>query len=279
MFINKFRFAKENETTAFRAEANNVGYRDQRYLADLQKIGKVRATFEFNSNPLYQVQARSYFSGAGSNTLTIDDAAQTAIQTSPLNAESALAAYGHNYNIESRRDLATLGMTYTASRDVDVKFTLRNTNRTGTNLQNFGFGNSPGNMLVLDMPVPVNDRTTDLRTKLEWANQRGLLAVGYDASWYGQHNSSFTFDNPQRVADSATGPAPPLIPFDGSPHKTMVTNLDLQAALDYVTVPKIAEEAYLRAKITNTSDSILLPGPANIFHEDEFVGTDLPPKP
>lgn len=207
-FINKFRFAKENETTAFRAEANNVGYRDQRYLADLQKIGKVRATFEFNSNPLYQVQARSYFSGAGSNTLTIDDAAQTAIQTSPLNAESALAAYGHNYNIESRRDLATLGMTYTASRDVDVKFTLRNTNRTGTNLQNFGFGNSPGNMLVLDMPVPVNDRTTDLRTKLEWANQRGLLAVGYDASWYGQHNSSFTFDNPQRVADSATaGPA------------------------------------------------------------------------
>jgi len=47
----------------------------------------------------------------------------------------------------------------------------------------------------------------------------------------------------------------------------------MQATLDYVTVPKIAEEAYLRAKITNTSDSILLPGSANIFHEDEFVGT------
>jgi uncharacterized protein (TIGR02231 family) len=66
---------------------------------------------------------------------------------------------------------------------------------------------------------------------------------------------------------------PTAIPSDGSPHKTVVTNLDMQAALDYVTVPKIAEEAYLRAKITNTSDSILLPGSANIFHEDEFVGT------
>jgi len=66
---------------------------------------------------------------------------------------------------------------------------------------------------------------------------------------------------------------PTAIPSDGSPHKTMVNNLDLQAALDYVTVPKIAEEAYLRAKITNTTESILLPGPANIFHEDEFVGT------
>ncbi|MEO8285739.1 MAG: mucoidy inhibitor MuiA family protein [Chloroflexota bacterium] len=68
---------------------------------------------------------------------------------------------------------------------------------------------------------------------------------------------------------------PTAIPSDGSPHKTMVTNLDLAAALDYVTVPKMAEEAYLRAKITNTSDSILLPGSANIFHEDEFVGTTL----
>jgi MtrB/PioB family decaheme-associated outer membrane protein len=207
-YVDRFRFAKESETTAFRAEANNVGYRDQRYYADLQRIGKLKAVFEFNSNPLYQAQARGYFSGAGSNTLTIADAAQTAIQTNPLNAESALASFGNSYNIESRRDLANLNMTYTATRDVDLKVQVRNTNRTGTNLQDFGFGNSPGNMMVLDMPVPVNDRTTDLRTKLEWANRKGLLAVGYDASRYDQHNPSFTFDNPQRVSDSATlGPA------------------------------------------------------------------------
>ena len=207
-YVDRFRFAKETETTAFRAEANNVGYRDQRYYADLQSIGKVKATFEFNSNPLYQAQARGYFSGAGTGTLTIDDAAQTAIQASPLNAESALASYGRNYDIESRRDLANLNVAYTASRDVDLKIQVRNTNRTGSNLQNFGFGNSPGNMMVLDMPVPVNDRTTDLRTRLEWANQKGLLAVGYDASWYTQHDPAFTFDNPQRVSDSATaGPA------------------------------------------------------------------------
>lgn len=207
-YVDRFRFAKENQTVAFHAEANNVGYRDQRYYADVQSIGKVRATFEFNSNPLYQVQARSYFTGAGTGTLTINDAAQTAIQTSPTNAESALAAYGNNYNIESRRDNANLNMIYTAARDVDVKVQVRNTNRTGSNLQDFGFGSSPGNMMVLDMPVPVDDRTTDLRTRLEWANQRGLLAVGYDASWYDQHNAAFTFDNPQRVSDSATaGPA------------------------------------------------------------------------
>jgi MtrB/PioB family decaheme-associated outer membrane protein len=206
--INRFRFAKESETTVFRAEANNVGYYDQRYFASLESIGKVKATFEFNSSPLYQVQARGFFSGAGTNTLTINDAAQTAIQTSPLNAESALSTYGNNYDIKGRRDLANVNMVYTAARDVDVKVQVRNTNRTGTNLQNFGFGSSPGNMLVLDMPVPVDDRTTDLRTKLEWANRKGLLSVGYDASRYDQHNAAFTFDNPQRVSDSPTaGPA------------------------------------------------------------------------
>ena len=206
--VNRFRYAKETETTAFRAEANNVGYYDQRYFANLESIGKLKATFEFNSNPLYQVQARGYFSGAGTGTLTINDAAQSAIQTNPLNAESALATYGNNYDIKGRRDLANVNMVYTAARDVDVKVQVRNVNRSGTNLQNFGFGSSPGNMLVLDMPVPVKDRTTDLRTKLEWANRKGLLSVGYDASWYDQHNAAFTFDNPQRVADSATaGPA------------------------------------------------------------------------
>jgi uncharacterized protein (TIGR02231 family) len=63
------------------------------------------------------------------------------------------------------------------------------------------------------------------------------------------------------------------IPSDGSPHKTTVTSLDLDSQLDYVSVPRLAEEAYLRAKITNTSEYILLPGQASIFHEGDFVGS------
>ncbi|HET6313836.1 MAG TPA: mucoidy inhibitor MuiA family protein [Chloroflexia bacterium] len=66
---------------------------------------------------------------------------------------------------------------------------------------------------------------------------------------------------------------PVAIPSDGSPHKTTVTSLDLDSQLDYVSVPRLAEEAYLRAKITNTSPYILLPGQAGIFHEGDFVGS------
>ena len=61
------------------------------------------------------------------------------------------------------------------------------------------------------------------------------------------------------------------IPSDGAPHKTTVAALSFPAKLDYVTVPRRAEEAYLRATITNASPYVFLPGPANVFHEDEFV--------
>lgn len=63
------------------------------------------------------------------------------------------------------------------------------------------------------------------------------------------------------------------IPNDGSPHKTTIAIIPLEAKLDYVTAPKLAEEAYLRAKIKNSSEYLFLPGVANIFHGMDFVGT------
>ena len=68
---------------------------------------------------------------------------------------------------------------------------------------------------------------------------------------------------------------PVAVPGDGSPHKTTVTALDLDAQLDYVSAPKLAAEAYLRAKVRNTSRFILLPGQASIFHGADFVGKTM----
>jgi uncharacterized protein (TIGR02231 family) len=62
------------------------------------------------------------------------------------------------------------------------------------------------------------------------------------------------------------------VPSDGSPHKAHVALFELSPQLDYVTAPKLAETAHLRAKVANTSDYVLLPGEANVFWGDEFVG-------
>ncbi len=67
-------------------------------------------------------------------------------------------------------------------------------------------------------------------------------------------------------------PTPMPVPSDGSPYKTTVARFDLEAALDHLTIPKLAPEAYLRATVTNSSSVLLLPGPASVFHGAEYVG-------
>jgi uncharacterized protein (TIGR02231 family) len=70
---------------------------------------------------------------------------------------------------------------------------------------------------------------------------------------------------------------PLAVPGDGGPHKTLVAQFDANAKLDYLTVPVLAPEAYLRATVTNGA-LLLLPGQARIFHGPQFVGeTHLDP--
>jgi uncharacterized protein (TIGR02231 family) len=64
---------------------------------------------------------------------------------------------------------------------------------------------------------------------------------------------------------------PLAVPSDGGPHKTLVEKSAADARLDYLTVPVLAPEAYLRATVTN-GPLLLLPGQARIFHGPQFVG-------
>jgi uncharacterized protein (TIGR02231 family) len=70
---------------------------------------------------------------------------------------------------------------------------------------------------------------------------------------------------------SYTVARPLAVPGDGGPHKTLVAQFDADAKLDYLTVPVLAAEAYLRATVTN-GPLLLLPGQARIFHGPQFVG-------
>jgi uncharacterized protein (TIGR02231 family) len=62
------------------------------------------------------------------------------------------------------------------------------------------------------------------------------------------------------------------LPSDGEPHKVTITRLSLPPRLDYVAAPKLAQAAYRRVRVTNDSSYVLLPGAANLFAGDEFLG-------
>ena len=75
------------------------------------------------------------------------------------------------------------------------------------------------------------------------------------------------------VAVTYRAQRPVAIASDGTQRKVLIGEAALDAALDYVSVPKLGEDAYLRAKVKNVSELVFLPGSANVFHDDEMVGT------
>lgn len=66
------------------------------------------------------------------------------------------------------------------------------------------------------------------------------------------------------------------IPSDGAPHKTTIFNEDFPARIEFISIPKLVSFAYLQATVTNRAVGVtLLPGKANIFRENTFVGTTM----
>jgi uncharacterized protein (TIGR02231 family) len=64
------------------------------------------------------------------------------------------------------------------------------------------------------------------------------------------------------------------IPGDGASHKITIFNDEYPSSLEYIAVPKLVSFAYLQAVIANPVDgATLLPGQANIFRDNRFVGT------
>ncbi|AFZ26005.1 hypothetical protein Cylst_3892 [Cylindrospermum stagnale PCC 7417] len=64
------------------------------------------------------------------------------------------------------------------------------------------------------------------------------------------------------------------IKSDGTPHKTTIFNDDYPCKFEYVAMPRLVSFAYLQAKVKNSPDgATLLPGKANIFRDNTFVGT------
>ena len=64
------------------------------------------------------------------------------------------------------------------------------------------------------------------------------------------------------------------IPGDGAPHKITIFSDEYPLHLEYIAVPKLVSFAYLQAVVTNPSAGVtLLPGQANIFRDNCFVGT------
>lgn len=202
--LDVFRYASATDARGFTVQADHVGYRDQRYSASYNNYGKLKFSFEWNQTPLFFSQdTATLFTSASPGVLRIDDSIQAGIQN---NTTTLVRVVGQAqpFDLRDRRDVMRMNLTYSATPHVDWSLSLKNTTKSGNQpwAGTFGFSDA------VELAVPLDTRTTELGTALEWANSRGMARLGYDGSFFRNDISTLTWDNPLRLIDSPTaGPS------------------------------------------------------------------------
>jgi MtrB/PioB family decaheme-associated outer membrane protein len=202
LFSNfRYAFAAPDDSSTFKARANNVGWRDQEYFADYNLTGKLSITGAYQQIPqFYSVDTMTPFIGTG-GTLVLDDATQKAIQ----GGKSTLSAYvplAPPFDLRERRDIGHVNVvaTPTPKLDVTASFT---TQKHGGELPfgaSFGFSND------VEVALPYESRANDFTIGTEWTNTKNMVRVAYNGSWFNNLAPTLVWDSPLRFDDASGTP-------------------------------------------------------------------------
>ena len=196
----RYAFAQPDGAYTFNARANNVGWRDQEYFANYNRVGKLSVTGSYQQIPqFYSVDTMTPYTGSG-GTLLLDDAAQRAAQ-----GGAGLSPYvpiAPQFDLRERRDIGRVDVvaTPTPKLDVTASFT---TQKHGGELPwgaSFGFSND------VEVPLPYESRANDFTIGTEWTNTKNMLRVAYSGSWFDNLAPTLVWDSPLRLDDASGTP-------------------------------------------------------------------------
>lgn len=203
LLFTKARYAREEPSGLwqFRAAADNVGWRDQRFYADYERTGRFVISGFWDQIPqFYSVDTKTPYT-TSSGALVLDDATQRAIQ----NAQANLNAYvplAPQFDLTESRDIGQVRFAATPTQQIDVNASFRTTRHRGELPwgASFGFSND------VEVALPYDSRANDFNLGAEWTNGRNMLRVAYDGSWFDNLDDTLVWDSPLRLDDSTSAP-------------------------------------------------------------------------
>lgn len=199
-FIERFRFDREGDRWFLDLSADHAGRLDQRYAAGFQHSDRLKVAFQWDQIPFFiSRDTATLFSEERAGVLRIADGIQQGLQSGALQL-SNVALQAGLFDTKSRRDIARLNVRFSPRSDVDVKLDLTNMRRNGT--MPLGTLFSASN--IVELAAPIDTRTTDVASGVEWTGSQGSLRVGYDGSWFDNRVSTLVWDNPLLFTDSAS---------------------------------------------------------------------------
>ena len=234
------------ENYRFFGSLKNAGLDDQFFQFRAESFGKYRVNFTYNQIPhRFAFDARSLFSGVGTGLLQVPDAFQTANQnsTSEVDLANKLQAEFQSaklFDSENLRKQADVSMDMFNFQPWRLKAELKYETRSGVRpfSGSFGFGN------YVELPMPTDYDTTDVKVGSEYTNKKMYVSASYSASVFRNNVTALTFDNPLRITDS-TLPTPFTIlsSFQGGPASGRI---DLFPSNNYQDISFTAAFPHLR---------------------------------
>jgi MtrB/PioB family decaheme-associated outer membrane protein len=192
---------RRTQDWTFEAQAWNIGYRDQRYQLDFDRVGRLRASFLYDQIPLWiSADTRTLYVETQPGVFRLEDSMQQSIQA----AQATLHAYTDQavrFDLRTMRRIGQADVVFNATPNTDIVVSVKNTNRDG----HIPFGGTFGFSNAVELPMPLDHRTTDLRTALEWSNNKGLVRLGWDGSAFTNGIENVVWDNPLRYGPDAAG--------------------------------------------------------------------------
>jgi MtrB/PioB family decaheme-associated outer membrane protein len=200
--LDAFKFGQANERWSFDVRADRVGYRDQRYVADYNNFGRLKATIKFDQIPVFFSRDTStLFTSSSPGVLLLPDGIQSGLENKTTTL-AGVAGQAVPFDLRLKRSIADIRVVYGARPNLDLSLSFRNTQKTGGQpwAGTFGFSDA------VELAAPVDTRTTEFGAAADWTEDHGSLRLGYDSSMFHDNIGTLVWDNPLHLADSLAGP-------------------------------------------------------------------------
>ena len=204
----RFLYGKNTDSYLFDVRAENIGYRDQRYLANYEG-GKGWFSGGFNSIPLnYSYIATTPWVETSPGVLTLDPATRQRVQAgqvvgipmnaAQLNTPSVYRGLASQFKLQQLRQTAAFSGAYQATRDVTVDGGFSSAGKTGHQPWGASFSFNVAN----EVPLAIDHRTNDANAGLEWTRPRSMFRIGWNGSWFNNDIKQLVWDNAFRATSA-----------------------------------------------------------------------------
>jgi hypothetical protein len=203
LFFENLHLVRDRNDIVLNLDAEHVGRRDQRFIGQIARPGTIRVWAMWDQVPmLMSNSSRTLFANPeeSDSVLSISDAIQTQVQAQTSALPGLFDTNAEVFDLRSRRWMFNTGVEYLATRELTLRANVRSMRRDGT----IPYGGSFGHGALVELPAPVHHTLNDVDGGAEWARGNWLFRGGYTGSFFTNHITQVTFDNPLRVTDTAT---------------------------------------------------------------------------